>query len=95
MKQFCVYIMASRKDGATYVGVTSNLIKRVYEHKHEIIKGHTSKYNIKKLVFFELHDSAESAIMRETQIKAWKRAWKVEIIEKTNPEWNDLYNQII
>ncbi|MDX2074065.1 MAG: GIY-YIG nuclease family protein [Alphaproteobacteria bacterium] len=95
MKQFCVYIMASRKDGATYIGVTSNLAKRIYEHKHEIIKGHTSKYNIKKLVFFELHDSAESAITRETQIKTWKRAWKIELIEQENPHWDDLYNTII
>lgn len=87
--------MASRKDGATYIGVTSNLAKRIYEYKHEIIKGHTSKYNIKKLVFFELHDSAESAITRETQIKTWKRAWKIELIEQENPHWDDLYNTII
>lgn len=94
MKQFCVYIMASRKDGATYVGVTSNLSKRAYEHKNSVVEGYTKKYNIRKLVYFELHDSAEAAITREKQMKAWQRKWKVELIEKNNPEWNDLYETL-
>jgi putative endonuclease len=94
MKQFCVYIMASRKDGAIYVGVTSNLLKRGYEHKNGLVEGHTKKYNIRKLVYFELHDNAEAAITREKQMKAWQRKWKVELIEKDNPEWNDLYETL-
>jgi len=94
-KKFYVYIMASRKDGALYIGVTSDLTKRVYEHKEGLVKGHTKKYNIKQLVYFEIHDTAESAIHRETQMKAWKRHWKVELIEKENPRWQDLHEEII
>jgi putative endonuclease len=94
-KKFYVYIMASRRDGALYIGVTSHLVKRVYEHKEGVVEGHTKKYNIKNLVYFEVHDTAETAILRETQMKAWKRQWKVELIEKENPEWRDLYDEIV
>jgi putative endonuclease len=94
-KKFYVYILASRRDGALYIGVTSNLVKRVYEHKDGVVPGHTKKYSIKQLVYFEIHDNAESAIVRETQMKAWKRKWKIELIEKENPGWLDLYETII
>jgi len=95
MKQFYVYIMASRRDGALYIGVTSDLVKRVYEHKEGLIEGHTKKYNIKRLVYFEVHETAESAIVRETQMKTWQRGWKVELIEKENSDWLDLYENIV
>lgn len=95
MKQSYVYILASRKDGALYIGVTSDLIKRIYEHKEELAEGHTKKYNIKRLVYFEIHDEIEQAILREKQMKAWKRDWKIELIEQNNPEWKDLYEDII
>lgn len=83
--------MASRENGAVYIGVTSDLIKRVYQHKHEITKGHTSKYNIKNLVYYELHDTAESAILREKRLKKWTRPMKNDLITKENPLWEDLY----
>jgi len=90
MKQPSVYIMASKRNGTIYTGATSNLAKRVYEHKNNVIKGFTSKYNCKLLVFFEIHDEMESAILRELQIKAWLRAKKLSIIEAMNPGWEDL-----
>lgn len=94
MKQPCVYIMASRKRGALYTGVTTDLLKRIYEHKNEIIKGHTSKYEIKSLVYYEIHENMESAITKEKLVKRWKRDWKYNIIEKDNPDWNDLYHAL-
>ena len=95
MKLPCVYILASRKKGAFYTGVTSDLIKRIYEHKNDIIKGHASKYEIKNLVYYEIHENMESAIIREKQIKKWKREFKYNIIENDNPEWQDLYEKLI
>ncbi|MEE8328459.1 MAG: GIY-YIG nuclease family protein [Thermodesulfovibrionia bacterium] len=77
-----------------YAGVTSDLIKRVYEHKHNMVEGFTLKYNIHHLVWYEVYESAESAFPREKQIKKWKRAWKLKLIEKDNPQWNDLYESI-
>jgi putative endonuclease len=94
-KQFFVYLMASRKGGPIYIGVTSSLVKSVYEHKQGIIEGFTKRYNIKRLVCFEAHASAEAALMRETQMKTWKREWKVELIEASNKEWRDLYETIL
>ncbi len=94
MKQFYVYILSSKRNGTLYTGVTSNLIKRIYEHKNNLVKGFTQKYNVHQLVWYEPHESAESAITREKQIKKWKRAWKLEMIEKCNPQWNDLYEII-
>jgi putative endonuclease len=87
--------MASRKEGALYIGVTSDLIKRVWEHKEAFVEGHTKKYNIKHLVYFETYENAEAAILREKRIKVWKREWKIELIEKTNPDWKDLYEEVI
>ena len=90
MKKFCVYLLASSKNGTLYCGVTSDLAKRVWEHKQGVVEGFTEKYGVKKLVWFEAHESAESAITREKQIKKWNRAWKVELIETSNPDWKDL-----
>lgn len=90
-----VYMLASARNGTLYVGVTSDLVKRVYEHKAKLVKGFTSRYNVDKLVWFEQSESIESAIAREKQLKEWKRAWKIELIEETNPYWNDLYASIV
>ncbi|MHB1661893.1 MAG: GIY-YIG nuclease family protein [bacterium] len=94
MKKYYVYILSSKRNGTLYTGVTSDIIKRVYEHKHNVVEGFTNKYNVHQLVWYEIHNSAELAINREKQIKKWKRAWKVELIEKKNPEWIDLYESI-
>jgi putative endonuclease len=94
MKQFFVYILASQPNGTLYTGVTSNLVKRVWQHREGLVESFTKKYGVKKLVFFEIHETAESAITREKQIKKWERAWKIELIEKENPRWRDLYDLI-
>jgi putative endonuclease len=91
MKQFYVYIMTSRRNGTLYTGVTSDLIKRVYEHKNGLVEGFTKKYGIHFLVWYEIHQSAETAFIREKQIKKWNRSWKLELVEKNNSEWHDLY----
>ena len=91
-KQFCVYILASGKNGTLYVGVTSDLCKRIWEHKNKVTEGFTKKYNVDQLVYFETHDEAESAITREKRIKKWNRNWKIRLIEKEIPEWKDLYD---
>ena len=90
----CVYILASRPNGAIYIGVTSDLVRRVWEHKNDFVEGFTKRYRVHNLVWYEIHESMESAISREKAIKKWKRAWKVELIEKVNPYWSDLYSQI-
>jgi putative endonuclease len=94
-KQPCVYLLANKRNGTLYTGVTSNLVKRIWEHKSHLVEGFTKKYNVTLLVWYELHESMESAIHKEKQIKNWKRSWKIKEIEKSNPEWNDLYNEII
>jgi putative endonuclease len=88
---FFVYLLASKPHGTLYVGVTSDLLKRVWEHKYKAVPGFTSRYRVDKLVWFETHDSWESAIRREKQIKEWRRAWKRELIEANNPYWTDLF----
>ena len=90
-RQPCVYLMASRRNGTLYVGVTSDLTKRVWEHKNNIVEGFTKRYGIHLLVWYELHTTMESAILREKALKEWKRKWKLELIEKLNPPWQDLY----
>jgi len=95
MKQYWVYILASCKNGTLYIGVTSDLIKRVWEHKNNITKGFTSKHDVKGLVYFEQTSSVEEAIKREKQLKSWNRDWKIKLIEKNNPEWIDIYENII
>jgi putative endonuclease len=94
-KQFYVYMMASKRNGMLYIGVTSNLIKRVYEHKNDLTDGFTNKYHIHNLVYFEVAKDIISAITREKQIKKWNRAWKIALINKNNPEWRDLYSGLI
>jgi putative endonuclease len=93
-KQPAVYIIASRKNGTLYIGVTSNLPQRIQEHKEGRVKGFSKKYGVHILVWYEYHDDMESAITREKNIKKWKRAWKIELIEKTNLEWNDLIEEV-
>jgi len=95
MKNYYVYIMASRRNGTLYVGVTNDLVRRVYEHKHDLIKGFTSKYGVHQLVYFEQTADVLSAIKREKQIKSWNRKWKLELIEAMNPEWVDLYEGLV
>ena len=94
MKRFFVYLLATRKDGPVYVGVTSDLLKRAFEHRTHAVPGFTSRYNVDQLVWFEAHDTAETAIAREKRIKRWRRAWKIALIEESNPEWRDLFDDI-
>lgn len=90
-KYFYVYILASDRNGTIYTGVTSNLPKRIWEHKEKFVEGFTKQYEIDKLVWYEQHENAEIAITREKRIKKWNREWKVRLIEEANPYWNDLY----
>ncbi|ASK88563.1 GIY-YIG nuclease family protein [Sphingorhabdus sp. SMR4y] len=85
-----VYIMASQRNGTIYVGVTSALERRIYQHREKVTKGFTARYAVNRLVWFEIHETMESAISREKQIKAWRREWKLALIEKSNPQWLDL-----
>ena len=94
-KQPCVYLLANKRNGSFYVGVTSNLVKRVWEHKSHLVEGFTKKYNVTLLVWYELHSTMESAIHKEKLLKNWKRSWKIKEIEKVNSKWNDLYDSII
>jgi len=91
----CVYILASRRNGTLYTGVTSNLHKRVWEHKGNLVKGFTKKYAIHTLVWFEVHSDMRAAITREKAIKKWKRHWKLNLIERMNCEWRDLYLDLV
>ena len=94
MKNFYVYILCNKRNGTLYTGVTSGIIKRTYEHKNKLDDGFTRKYNLQSLVWYEIHKTADSAITREKRIKKWERKWKLELIEKNNPEWDDLYDYI-
>ena len=94
MKDSYVYILASQKNGTLYTGVTSDLIKRIYQHKEKAVDGFTKKYKINKIVYYEIHTYIVEAISREKKIKRWRRAWKLALIEKTNPQWHDLYEQL-
>lgn len=94
MSNHYVYILASRKNGTLYVGVTADLMRRIYEHKNKIIKGFTSKYNVTHLVYFEHYEDYEQAAHREKCIKEWKRSWKIRRIEESNPDWLDLYDSL-
>lgn len=95
MKQPCVYIMASKRNGTLYIGVTSNLVQRVWQHKNNLLEGFTNRYGIHILVWYEVHETMQSAIAKEKMVKNWKRVWKLALIEKNNPEWQDLYQNII
>ena len=89
-----VYILASKRNGTLYVGVTNDLIRRVYEHKNDFVEGFTRKYGVHRLVYFEQCEDFDSALQREKRIKEWKRKWKIELVEKGNPEWKDQYEEI-
>ena len=95
IKQPAVYILASERNGTLYIGVTSDLVKRIWEHKNNLVKGFTKRYNVHILVWYELHNNMNAAIEREKNVKEWKRAWKIRLLEENNPDWNDLYNTII
>ena len=94
-KQPAVYILASKRNGTLYIGVTSDLAKRIWEHKNNMVEGFTKRYGVDRLVWYELHETMESAIQREKQIKEWKRKWKLELIESINPNWQDFYHMIV
>ena len=95
MKQPCVYILASKRNGTLYTGVTSDLVQRVWQHKNGVVEGFTKRYRVHLLVWLEIHETMVSAISREKAIKEWKRTWKIELIEKSNPIWRDLYGEIV
>ena len=94
MKHPCVYILASKRNGTLYVGVTSNLVRRVWEHKNDLVGGFTKRYGVHMLAWYERHETMESAIYREKALKEWKRVWKLALIEKGNPAWRDLYEDL-
>ncbi len=87
--------MTSKRNGTLYIGVTSNLLKRAWEHKNDLVEGFTKKYGVHRLVYYEMHESMESALHREKQLKKWNRAWKLDLIEKQNPDWRDLWEGIL
>jgi putative endonuclease len=95
MRDYYVYILASKKNGTLYIGVTRNLAKRIYEHKNDLVKGFTKRYQIHDLVYYEITPNISAAIAREKQLKAWHRPWKIALIEKFNPQWKDLYAELI
>jgi putative endonuclease len=95
MKQPCVYLLASRRNGTLYVGVTSDLLQRIWQHKNDFVGGFTKRYGVHSLVWYETCGTMETAISREKAIKEWKRAWKIRLIEEKNPEWRDLYNELL
>ena len=94
-KQPAVYILASKRNGILYIGVTSDLVKRIWEHKNNLVAGFTKRYNVHHLVWYELHEEMISAIERERSLKEWKRSWKLRLIESSNPDWQDLYDTIL
>jgi putative endonuclease len=94
-KQYYVYILAGKRNGTLYIGVTSDLVKRVFEHKSDLADGFSKRYGVHNLVYYEAVDSIDSAIAREKQMKKWDRAWKIRLIEKANPLWRDLYSDLL
>ena len=95
MKNYYTYILASKRNGTLYIGVTNDLVRRIYEHKNHLIEGFTSKYDVSRLVYYEITSDVKSALSREKQLKSWNRQWKLELIEKSNPNWNDLYDDLV
>jgi putative endonuclease len=93
-KRPCVYILASRRNGTLYIGVTSDLALRIWQHRSNAVSGFVENYRVHRLVFAEFHDSMEAAILRENRLKKWRRAWKLELIERHNPQWQDLYHEL-
>ena len=95
MKQPAVYILASQRNGTLYIGVTSDLVQRIWQHKNDVVEGFTKEYGVHLLVWYELHEDMESAIIREKRLKKWNREWKLRLIEEKNPNWQDLYESIL
>lgn len=95
MSNYYVYILSSRRNGTLYIGMTNDLIRRIYEHKNDLVEGFTSKYKVHDLVYFEQCENIETAIQREKQLKFWHRKWKIRLIEERNPGWRDLYEKIL
>ena len=95
MKQPAVYLLASKKHGTLYIGVTSNLVARTWQHRLHVVDGFTKRYNVDKLVWYELHGCMEAAILREKRLKKWSREWSLRLVEEVNPEWRDLWEEII
>ena len=93
-KQPCVYILTNKRNGTLYIGVTSDLLKRVWQHKENLVDGFTKRYHVHKLVWYEVHSRMEHAIQREKQLKEWHRPWKLRLIEEKNPNWTDLYEAL-
>jgi putative endonuclease len=91
---FFVYILANKRNGTLYIGMTDDLVKRVWQHRNDLLPGFTQKYQVKMLVWYERHESRESAFARERQMKKWNRAWKLELIEQSNPDWRDLWDEL-
>jgi putative endonuclease len=94
MGQYYVYILASQRNGTLYIGMTNDLVRRIWQHKNDLVEGFTQKYGVHCLVWYEVADTPSAAITREKQLKKWNRAWKLRLIEETNPEWKDLYDEI-
>jgi putative endonuclease len=95
MNSYCVYILASRRNGTLYIGVTNDLVRRVYDHKASTMEGFAEKYGVHTLVYYEPYTDVRDALTREKRLKKWKRQWKIDLIESANPDWQDLYPQII
>ena len=95
MKQPCVYMLTNKLNGTLYVGVTWNLLQRVWQHKNDLVEGFTKRYGVHTLVWYEVHETMESAIAREKAVKRWKRGWKIQLIQRDNPPWRDLYDDFI
>jgi len=95
MRSYFVYILASTKNGTLYIGVTNNLIRRVHEHKNDLADGFTKKYGVHNLVYYEQTEDVDAALHREKQLKKWNRQWKINLIEKSNPAWHDLYDTLL
>ncbi len=93
-RQYFVYILAKYKRGTLYIGVTSDLIGRIYQHKNDLVDGFTKKYKVHQLVYYEIFEDINEAILREKQLKKWRRSWKIELIEKHNPDWKDLFDDL-
>jgi len=94
-KQPAVYMLASNRNGTLYIGVTSDLVKRIWQHKNNMVEGFTKRYGVHQLVWYELHENMQSALAREKRMKGWKRKWKLELIDSMNPNWQDLYHIIV
>ncbi|WP_313317069.1 GIY-YIG nuclease family protein [Stenotrophomonas sp.] len=95
MKQPAVYLLASKKHGTLYIGVTSNLVARTWQHRQHVVDGFSKRYGVDVLVWYEVHETMESAILREKQLKKWNREWKLRLVEDANPEWRDLWDEIV